>query len=125
MRDDLLPYYERELRYIRRMAAGFAEKYPAVAGQLLLEPEKCEDPHVERLIEAFALLSARVRLKLDDEFSQISDSMLRLVHPVAAEPVPSCTIVRLDLDPEWAKDGEGLPVERQSLLQTKSVDGVR
>ncbi len=125
MRDELLPYYERELRYIRRLAAGFAERYPAVAGQLLLEPEKCEDPHVERLIEAFSMLSARVRLKLDDEFPQISDSLLGMVHPSATAPIPSCTIVRFDLDPEWAKEGEGLKIPGGTPLQTKSVDGVR
>ncbi|GJM43389.1 MAG: type VI secretion system protein [Gemmatimonadota bacterium] len=70
-------------------------------------------------------MSARVRLKLDDDFSQISDSMLRLVHPLAADPMPSCTVVRFDLDSDWAKDGEGLPIGRNTLLQTKSVDGVR
>src|SRR5262249_54414712 len=59
-RDDLLLYYERELRFIRKLATGFAEKYPEVAGRLLLEPTKCEDPHVERLIEAFAMLTARI-----------------------------------------------------------------
>ena len=57
MRDELLPYYERELTFIRQMAAEFAEKYPKIAGRLLLEPDKCEDPHVERLIESFALLA--------------------------------------------------------------------
>jgi type VI secretion system protein ImpG len=125
MRDELLPYYERELRYIRRLAAGFAERYPAVASQLLLEPEKCEDPHVERLIEAFSMLSARIRLKLDDEFPQISDSLLGIVHPSAVTPIPSTTIVRFDLDPEWAKEGEGLSIPRGTQLQTKSVEGVR
>ena len=59
-RDELLLYYERELRFIRKLATGFAEKYPEIAGRLQLEPTKCEDPHVERLIEAFAMLTARV-----------------------------------------------------------------
>ena len=54
MRDELLTYYERELTYLRQMGADFAEKYPKVASRLLLEPNRCEDPHVERLIEAAA-----------------------------------------------------------------------
>ena len=66
MRDRLLGYYERELGFIRGMAQEFAAKYPEVAGRLLLEPTKCEDPHVERLIEAFAMMSARVQLRIDD-----------------------------------------------------------
>ena len=61
MRDELLPYYNRELNFIRQMAGEFAQKYPKVAGRLLLEPDKeCEDPHVERLIQAFALLAGRI-----------------------------------------------------------------
>ena len=68
MRDELLLYYERELTCLRQMGALFAEKYPKVASRLLLEPGKCEDPHVERLLEAFAFLAARVHLKVDDEF---------------------------------------------------------
>ena len=60
MRDDLLLYYERELDYLRKTAVQFAEKNPKVASRLVLEPTKCEDPHVERLLEAFAFLAARV-----------------------------------------------------------------
>ena len=53
---DFLKYYERELTFTREMAAEFARKYPKVAARLLLEPDKCEDPHVERLIENGATL---------------------------------------------------------------------
>ena len=48
MRSDLLPYYEKELSSVRQLGAEFAQKYPKVASRLLLEPNKCEDPHVER-----------------------------------------------------------------------------
>ena len=47
MRSDLLEYYERELSFLRQMGAEFADKYPKVASRLQLEPDKCEDPHVE------------------------------------------------------------------------------
>ncbi|MFN8179158.1 MAG: type VI secretion system baseplate subunit TssF [bacterium] len=125
MRDELLPYYERELRYVRRLAAEFAERYPAVAGQLLIEPEKCEDPHVERLIEAFALLTARIRLKIDDDFPEAADAFLGIVFPHLIAPIPSLTIAQLALDPEWSKEGEGLKVERGTRLTARPVDGVR
>ena len=67
MRDDLLLYYERELTYLRRLGAEFAARYPKVASRLQLEPTKCEDPHVERLLEGFAFLTARVHHRLDDD----------------------------------------------------------
>jgi len=54
MRDELQLYYEKELTYLRQNGAEFAEKYPKVAARLQLESSKCEDPHVERLLEAFA-----------------------------------------------------------------------
>ena len=50
MRDELLAYYERELTFLRQSGAEFAEKYPKIASRLLIEPDRCEDPHVERLI---------------------------------------------------------------------------
>ncbi len=56
MRDDLLYYYEQELAFLRRMGASFAEKYPKIASRLVLEATKCDDPHVERLLEGFAFL---------------------------------------------------------------------
>src|SRR6516225_8863907 len=65
MRDELLLFYERELDYLRKSAAQFAEKHPKVASRLILEPTKCEDPHVERLLEGFAfLLQAHQRRSL-------------------------------------------------------------
>ena len=89
MRDDLLVYYERELTYIRKMALQFSEKYPKIAARLQLEPDKCEDPHVERMLEGFAFLAARVHLKIDDDFPEISEahderglSAIRPPHPV-------------------------------------------
>jgi type VI secretion system protein ImpG len=98
MRDDLLPYYERELSFIRRMAGEFAEKYPKVAGRLRLEPNQCEDPHVERLIEAFALLAGRVHHKLDDEFPEITEALLDALCPHYLRPVPSQAIAQFQLD---------------------------
>ena len=74
MDDDLLNYYERELTFIREMGAEFAKKYPKIASRLLLEPDKCEDPHTERLIEAFSLLSGRIHKKIDDDFPEITES---------------------------------------------------
>ena len=59
MKEDLLPYYENELSFIRGLGKEFAAAYGKIARRLALEPDKCEDPHVERLIESFALLAGR------------------------------------------------------------------
>ena len=123
MRDELLTYYERELTFIRQLAAEFAEKYPKVAGQLLLEPGKCEDPHVERLIEAFALLAARIHLKLDDDFPEITEALLQILYPHYLAPVPAMSVVQLVLDPDQGKVSTGYTLDRHATLFSKSSQG--
>lgn len=124
MRDDLLLYYERELTYLRQIGAQFAEKYPKIARRLLLEPSQCEDPHVGRMLEAFAFLAARVHLKIDDDFPEITEALLGIVYPHFIRPVPAMSVVQFHLDPETGKLSTGLRVDRDSLLYSRPVDGV-
>jgi type VI secretion system protein ImpG len=124
MRDDLLLYYERELTYLRQMGAQFAEKYPKIASRLLLESSKCDDPHTERLLEAFAFLAARVHLKIDDEFPEITEALLGIVYPHLVRPLPSMSVVQFHLDPEKGKLTSGLPIGRHTPLYSRPVDGV-
>src|SRR5205807_1112451 len=99
MSEVLFPYYERELDFIRKLARDFAKLYPAAAGRLLLEPNQSTDPHVERLIESFALLAGRLHHKLDDEFPELTHSLLGILYPHYLAPIPSMALVQFDLDP--------------------------
>src|SRR5947209_1114992 len=103
------------------MGMQFAEKNPKVAARLSLEPTKCEDPHVERLLEGFAFLAARVHLKIDDEFPEISEGLLSVVYPQLVRPIPSMSIVEFQLDPEKGKLTSALPIPRGSRLQSRPV----
>lgn len=123
MRDDLLGYYERELAFLRRMGTDFARRYPKIAARLSLEADKCEDPHVERMIEAFALLAGRVQLKLDDEFPEITESFLNVLYPHYLAPVPSMTIARFALDPQQAKLTGGYQIASDTTLYSRPVQG--
>ncbi|HLJ86715.1 MAG TPA: type VI secretion system baseplate subunit TssF [Candidatus Angelobacter sp.] len=125
VREELLTYYERELAYIRQMGAEFAQKYPRLAGSLLLEPDRCEDPHVERLMEGFALLAARVHLKLSDDFSEISTALLEILYPHYTRPIPSMSVVEFQLDPEQGKLTTGLKIPRGSVLQSNRINGIQ
>ncbi len=124
MRDELLSYYERELTYVRRLGAEFAQKYPKIASRLQLEPTRCEDPHVERLIEGFALLAARVHLKLDDEFPEISQALLNLLFPHFLRPIPAATIVQFRRDPKQGKLTSGVTIPTGTTLYSKPVAGM-
>ena len=123
MRDDLLFHYSRELTYLRYLGAEFANKYPKVAGRLQLEAGKCEDPYVERLLEGFAFLAARIYQKIDDEFPEIVESLISVLYPYYLRPIPSATVVQFHLDPEQGKLTTGLPVPRGSLLYSAPVQG--
>jgi len=112
-------YYERELTFIRQLAQEFAKQYPGAAGRLRLEANRSTDPHVERLIEAFALLAGRVQLKLDDEFPELTDSMLGVLYPHYLAPVPSMAIVQFVLDPARAQLPKGFLIDRSSRLRTQ------
>ncbi len=124
MRDDLLLYYERELSFLRRMGAQFAEQYPKIAARLNLEPDKCEDPHVERLLEAFAFLAARIHLKMDDEFPEITEALLNIIYPHFLRPVPSMTIVDFRMNPAQAQIGTGMKIERGAVLSSRPIGGI-
>ena len=123
MRDELLTYYERELSFLRQSGAEFAAKYPKIAGRLLLEADKCEDPHVERLIQAFAFLAARVHHKIDDEFPEITEALLSVLYPHYLAPVPSMAIAQFVLDPEQGKLTQGYRIERGTTLYSQPVSG--
>jgi type VI secretion system protein ImpG len=123
MDDDILNYYERELTFIREMGAEFAKKYPKIAGRLLLEPDKCEDPHTERLIEAVAFLSGRVHKKIDDDFPEITESLLQILYPHYISPIPSMSVVTFEPVSQTIPPS-GFLIDRDTMLYSKPVHGV-
>jgi type VI secretion system protein ImpG len=121
MSETLFPYYERELLFIRQFAQEFAARYPAAAGRLLLEPTRSGDPHVERMIESFALLAGRIHHKLDDEFPELTEALLGTLYPHYLAPVPAMSILQFDLDSSRGPLPDGFRIERGSRLQTARV----
>jgi type VI secretion system protein ImpG len=120
----LWTYYDRELRAIRRLAREFAQQYPREAGRLGLEADRSTDPHVERMIEAFAYLAARVHLKIEDEFPELTDAMLGVLYPHYLAPVPSMMMVQFDVAPGQADAPTGVAVPRGSPLVTPPAEGL-
>lgn len=123
MRDELLGYYERELVFLRRMGSEFAHKYPKIAARLLLDEDKVEDPHVERMIEAFAYLTARIGHKLDDELPEITEAFLNVLYPHYLAPIPSMAVVQFSYGSPNDKLTAGQRLERGTKLNSRPVDG--
>ena len=76
--ESLLPYFNQELNAVRQLAAEFARTHPKVAGRLRLSPDTVDDPHVARLLDGVAFLSARVHARLDDDFPELTLSLIHL-----------------------------------------------
>jgi type VI secretion system protein ImpG len=100
MSEALLPYYQRELNALRRLAAEFAAAHPKIAGRLRLSPDAVDDPHVARLLEGVAFLAARINHRLDDEFPELTDALLGVLYPHYLAPVPSAAIVQFQPQPD-------------------------
>jgi len=122
--DELLPHYERELAFLRAHAGEFAKRYPKIAGRLQLSGDVGEDPHVERLIESFALLSSRIHKRLDDDFPLFTETFLDVLYPHYLRAFPSCSIARFDIGGGAAQMSGAARIERGTLLNSKPVRGV-
>jgi type VI secretion system protein ImpG len=124
MLESLLPYYERELGYLRELSGEFARRYPKVASRLALEGGQSEDPHIERLIESFAFLGARIHRKLDDEYPEISASFLEVMYPHYLRPIPASSIVQFEANPLTPEVNGRYRVPRGQAVFSPMIDGV-
>jgi type VI secretion system protein ImpG len=125
MSDELFQYYEQELMFFRQMAGEFAQKYPKPAARLQLdETKESSDPHVERLIEAFALLTARVRRKIDDEFPEIVESLLHMLYPHYLRPLPPMAVAQFRFDPQQTAVTEPSVIPAGLTLTSRAAGGL-
>lgn len=120
----LLPYYERELGFVRSKSVDFAQQYPKIAAGLGLSAEGAQDPHVERMIESFALLTARVHKRLDDDFPLFTESLLEVLYPHYLRPFPACSVAQFDLGSAAGQLSKASVVPRGTLMSARPVKGV-
>lgn len=120
-----LDYYNRELAYLHELGGEFAESYPKVAGHLGMQSASVADPYVERLMEGFAFLAARIHLKIDAEFPRFSQRLLEVVYPHYLAPTPSMAIVQIPLDLAMAskQPGGGARLPRGTQLTSGAIPG--
>lgn len=123
MKDKLLDYYNRELNFLRELGSEFAKQHPKLAGRLRMEANVIEDPHVSRFVEASALLAARTRLKIDDEFPQICQAILQTLYPHYLSPIPPAIVVELAVSDKTAELAQGTWMPRGARIETEGIDG--
>jgi type VI secretion system protein ImpG len=95
-----------------------------VARRLQIDQDLCEDPHVERLLEAFAFLAARIHRKLDDEYPEIAESFMQVLYPHFLRPMPAATIVQLQPNPRERSTAERYVVPRHTPVFAPALQGV-
>ena len=119
----LLKHYEGELGFMREMGAEFAEAYPKIAGRLGMDQLEVMDPYVERMMEGFAFLSARVQLELEQQFPVFTQNLMEIVYPHFLAPTPSMMVARLV--PDMAQGGleGGFTLPRGTALRGHVLEG--
>lgn len=122
--DDLVSHYREELEALRRAGSAFATRYPQIAGGLELGANESADPHVERLIESFAFLTARLQKRMDDRFPQITTSLLETLYPHLAQCMPPMSIAQCTPDPALGKLTTGYRMPRGTAMFANTQDGI-
>jgi len=120
MSDDLLPFYAKELAFLRQSGAEFGRIHPKIAGRLRISEDVVEDPHVSRLLEGVAYLNSRIQYRLDDDFSELSDALLNQLYPHYLRPIPAMSVVQFKPAPDLDAP---LHVARESRLESDPFQG--
>ena len=114
----LIDYYNQELAHLRESGAEFAREFPKVAARLGIEGLEVADPYVERLMESFAFVAARIQLKIDSEFPRFTQHLLEIVFPHYLAPVPSFMIVEMQPKMSDTSLAKGVLVPRGSSIRS-------
>ena len=120
--DPLLRYYMAELDYLMAEGAAFADRFPKAARSLASGAGGAPDPQVDRLIESFAFLTARLQMSLDSGWPEAPEGLLTQLYPHLVAPVPSMAIASLTADPDNPNALAGEIAPRGMSLLSKTGD---
>jgi type VI secretion system protein ImpG len=119
----LLDYYNNELTYMRALAGEFAQQHPKIAARLGMKGTEIADPYVERLIEAFCFMSARMQIKIDAEFPKFVGRLLEVIYPNYVAPTPSISVAQIHPDPVEGNLAKGFAVPRGTTFMGRKPEG--
>lgn len=116
--DDLLRhYYELELEVLRRGLRAFAQRNPSAAARLSINSDgRSDDAGVERLVQSTALLHARHRAKIEDDYPEFTEALTSVSFPQYLRPFPSCAVAQFDIEGVFDSLSESIRIERGTQL---------
>lgn len=106
-------YFHDEMDFLVELGGEFVKENGKL--EPFLSPTD-PDPDVRRLLEGFAFLTGRLRQKLDDEFPELTHSLMRVLWPHYLRPIPCMSI--LEFTPI-----AGAITERQTIRRGRKVEG--
>ena len=121
--DPFVTYYQHELLYLRAASTSFAIEHPKIARRLELGQGESADPHIERLLESFAYLTAGLQREIDDKFPRISTALLGILYPQFTSPLPAMTVAYFQIQAKKGKLTASIDVPKNSPLFAKSSEG--
>ena len=125
MIEELLPYYEKQLQEFGQQSREFAQKYPKIAQRLSLNQEQIDDPHIERLIQAFSLIAARIDKKLADSYDVFTRALFEVMFPQYLRHFPSCSVVSFEDQNKIKQLTEVHIIPKHTTLKSRSFKGVQ
>ena len=125
MIEQLLPYYEKQLQEFGQQSREFSQKYPKIAQRLSLNQEQIDDPHIERLIQAFSLIAARIDKKLADSYDQFTHSLFEVMFPQYLRHFPACTVVSFEDINKLKQLTAAHIIPQKTALKSRSFKGVQ
>ncbi|MBL9039465.1 MAG: type VI secretion system baseplate subunit TssF [Archangium sp.] len=111
-------FYQSELAYLRDIGRAFSAAHPTLAPLL---SERSTDPDVERLLEGFAFLTARIQERVQDAVPELSHELAQLLIPHYLRPVPSCAVVEFSVPVRNLRGPVRIP--RGTELSSTPVEG--
>jgi type VI secretion system protein ImpG len=112
-------YFREELSFLKEQGKQFTEIHPQLSRFL---HGQVTDPDVERLLEGFAFLTARLREKVDDEFPELTHSVINMLWPNYLRPIPSMSILAFDPENNISQKQvikRGVEVDSKPVFETR------
>ena len=125
MIEELLPYYEKQLQEFVQQSREFSQKYPKIAQRLSLNQEQVDDPHIERLIQSFSLIAARIDKKLADSYDIFTRSLFEVMFPQYLKPFPACTVVSFEDLNKCKQLTEAHLIPKNTAIKSRGFKGVQ
>lgn len=123
LENKLLSYYQKELSYLKTYGLAFARQFPKVARRLGMSEGLSEDPHVERIIESFALLTAQIQQRMDDDMPEVTDALLNALAPQLARQFPSVCIIQMQTSNKNSGITAQNEIKEGTELFSQPIDG--